>query len=183
MYAIDDEPSHPVQVAKLAVELFDELKTLHCLDDNAREYLEAAAYLHDIGWSVSGSKHHKHSYNLIVQHRIPGFSDNELQIIANVARYHRKAEPAMTHGTFAELEKNDRDLVEKLSAILRLADGLDRSHSDAVEKVMCTVHDSVVDLTIVSDDDCGFELYGLEKKRGMFERVYQKPILVKVQAR
>ena len=124
------EPRHAATVRRLAQSLFEQLRDLHALGSAEREYLEAAAILHDVGYHISHAQHHKHSYYLIRHSELLGFSDREIEIIANVARYHRKSHPKPKHEGLPRLAERDRDIVAALSAILRIADGLDRRHQD-----------------------------------------------------
>jgi exopolyphosphatase/guanosine-5'-triphosphate,3'-diphosphate pyrophosphatase len=132
----DFEEEHSRQDARLAVRLFDLTADLHHLDDECRDLLKAAGLLHDIGYWLTGySRHHKSSYELIMDAEWPMLSERETRIMANVARYHRGAKPGLTHQNFAALDEDDQEVVALLGALLRLADGLDRSHYDAVRDV------------------------------------------------
>ena len=104
---------------------------LHDLDGTAREYLEAGALLANVGLVVAHSKHHLHAYYVIRNSELAGLTDLEIEIIAQIARYHRKSEPKPSHAEFAALDADDQDLVRTLAAILRVAIGLDRSHRSA----------------------------------------------------
>ena len=126
----DWDVPHCRKVGHLAVTLFDQLTALHNLGAPERDLLEAAALLHDIGWTVSHDKHHKHTYRLIQENRqrLSSFTATEVVLVANIARYHRKSLPALKHEAFATLPAADREVVRKLAALLRIADGLDRPH-------------------------------------------------------
>ena len=128
----DDDPAHSAHVARLAVELFDALAPLHGLDPTAREYLEAGALLANVGLVVAHSKHHLHAYYVIRNSELAGLTDAEIEVIAQIARYHRKSAPKPSHPDFAALPPADQDLVRALAAILRVAIGLDRSHQAQV---------------------------------------------------
>jgi exopolyphosphatase/guanosine-5'-triphosphate,3'-diphosphate pyrophosphatase len=123
---------HCEQVANLALQLFDALKARFNLPPESRDLLHAAAILHDIGYLISHSKHHKHAYHLIMHGDLPGFTPHEVELIANLVRYHRKAFPKRQHENLAYLDRNDRRLIARLSGILRIAEGLDRTHSQSV---------------------------------------------------
>jgi len=116
-----DEP-HAVQVARLALDLFDRLAPVHRLPARARRLLEAAALLHDIGHAVSLSAHHKHTYYLVANADLPGFSDRERELVALVARYHRRSHPGRGRRDLEALSASELGLVRKLVAILRVAD-------------------------------------------------------------
>ncbi|MCD6361275.1 MAG: HD domain-containing protein, partial [Armatimonadetes bacterium] len=132
---LDPEPEHSAQVTRLAAALFDALRFEHGLGASERELLLAAGVLHDIGWSVSATRHHKISARLIEEMDLPDFDDRERAIIAALACYHRKALPKKKHRIFGNLSGPDRRVVRSLAAILRVADGLDRSHGGVVQDV------------------------------------------------
>jgi len=134
--AMDDDPAHTARTASLALELFDALSRWHRLGDDSRELLEAAALLANVGLFVSHSEHHKHSYYLIRHSdRLAGFTDHEIELIALVARYHRKSAPKPKHLEFARLRPDDQDRVRTLAGILRVGIALDRSHDGRVGSV------------------------------------------------
>ena len=164
---------HCAQVARLATQLFDGLAEHFALAAEGRELLEAAAILHDIGYVINHAKHHKHAYHLILHGELPGFTQRELEIVACVARYHRKAYPSKRHGAFARLERADRRLVRKLAGILRVADGLDRTHTQRVAAVTCAVHRGFVELTVQARTDPRVEIWDAERKSGLFERAFK----------
>ncbi|MCX6155242.1 MAG: Ppx/GppA phosphatase family protein [Candidatus Kapabacteria bacterium] len=117
---------HANHILKLAIKLYDSLLDLHKLPDLDIEYLEASALLHDVGYHISRDQHHKHSYYLIKNSVMPGYTNDELELIANVARYHRKSHPKKKHEEFSLLNENRQYLVMILAGILRIAEGLDR---------------------------------------------------------
>src|SRR5690349_6541905 len=125
-------PEHAQQVARIAMTLFDHTRAIHGLTDREREWLEYAAILHDIGVHISYERHHRHSYYLIKNGDLRGFEPGEVEVIALVARYHRQAEPKKSHEGYAELSRARRKAVRTLGAIVRLAEGLDRSHAQVV---------------------------------------------------
>jgi exopolyphosphatase/guanosine-5'-triphosphate,3'-diphosphate pyrophosphatase len=129
------DEAHGRLVAKLAGLLFDDLQSVHRFGDRERLLLRAAAILHDIGDFVRYDGHHKHSYYLIQHSDIMGLSPDERAIVANTARYHRKSPPDPSHPNFRELDKDGRGKVRALSAILRIADALDREHLGKVDSV------------------------------------------------
>jgi exopolyphosphatase / guanosine-5'-triphosphate,3'-diphosphate pyrophosphatase len=123
---------HCEHVAGLALQIFDGVKARFSLPASGRDVLQAAAILHDIGYLISHAKHHKHAYHLIMHGELPGFTPHEVELIANVVRYHRRAFPKKRHENLAYLAGPDRKLIAELSGILRIADGLDRTHSQSV---------------------------------------------------
>jgi exopolyphosphatase/guanosine-5'-triphosphate,3'-diphosphate pyrophosphatase len=140
------EREHAETVLTLARQLFDQTKELHGLGGRARVLLEAAALLHDVGVAVNNDGHHKHSQYLIASSDLVGLSDEERRIVAMLARYHRKAPPQREHEDFMQLRRKDRTLVERLTAILRLADALDRQHAAVVRGVSVKIREDRVEL-------------------------------------
>lgn len=173
------EKNHAHHVALLALQLFDQTKTLHTLGGNEREYLEAAAILHDIGFYVSHAQHHRHSYYLIRNSELLGFTEEEKEIIANVARYHRKSHPKLKHQDFALLRDEERKIVIQLSAFLRIADGFDRSHASLVTGLMVTVQNRSVLIKALKNDgaDMELELWGAERKKALFEEAFRRNVI------
>jgi exopolyphosphatase / guanosine-5'-triphosphate,3'-diphosphate pyrophosphatase len=133
------DPLHGRQVAQLALSLFYQLQKLHQLEEKHASILRAAAMLHDIGSFIAVPKHHKHSYYLIKSSRPSSFNNEDLDLIANVARYHRRAHPSPKHLGFSQLSPNNQDIVRKLSAILRVADALDYKREQNVKEVKCAL--------------------------------------------
>lgn len=158
----DDDPAHSVQVARLALALHDALGERLGLGDSERELLEAAALLANVGLFISHSRHHKHSYYVIrnTEH-LMGFTDHEIELIAQIARYHRKGTPSESkHPEFAALSREDQRTVRALSALLRVAIGLDRNHDGAVAGVEVDASSDPVVITLAGADDAELSLEG-----------------------
>ncbi len=134
-YAAD----HTHQVTRLALQLFDELQSLHGLGAEERLWLQYAALLHDIGWIEGQQAHHKTALRIILTTPSLPFDTRERHIIGSIARYHRKALPDEKHDHFAALEPAERQKVRVLAGLLRVADGLDRTHQSVVENIACEV--------------------------------------------
>ncbi|HTX19732.1 MAG TPA: Ppx/GppA phosphatase family protein [Bacteroidota bacterium] len=168
------EKGHAHQVARLALEIFDQTSPIHKLSRDARIYLEAAALLHEVGLFVSHAQHHRHSYYLIRNAELLGFTENEKEIIANIARYHRKSHPKMRHEGYGKLSSDDRETVVKLAAILRIADGLDRTHRSAVKRVHCRRSRSSVHFHLLREKKSKLELevWGADRKKELFEKAF-----------
>ena len=132
----DEEPSHSDQVARLALELYDRLRDWHASPARARELLHSAALLHDIGWSQTpdGAGHHKHSARMIQEHGWKHLPKADVKIVAQIARYHRKALPQPHHEQFHALPERAQRQVMILGGILRLADALDRTHTQKIAR-------------------------------------------------
>jgi exopolyphosphatase / guanosine-5'-triphosphate,3'-diphosphate pyrophosphatase len=169
-------PEHSHQVARLALTLFDQTRAIHGLTDREREWLEYAAILHDIGVHIHYEDHHKHSYYLITNGDLRGFEPEEIGAIALVARYHRQASPKRKHDGFGELGRKTRRIVRTLAAILRLAENLDRSHTQAVSGL--ELHDRGDDdlLQIRTSADAELEIWAASRQAAPFERLTGKPL-------
>jgi exopolyphosphatase/guanosine-5'-triphosphate,3'-diphosphate pyrophosphatase len=170
----DEDPAHSAHVANLAVELFDATALLHGLDQGPRDYLEAAALLANVGLFISHSQHHLHSYYVIRNsERLAGFTDREIEMIALVARYHRKSAPKPSHAEFASLGRDDQALVRVLAGILRVAIGLDRSHDGRVTGVTARRSGQVlvIEAEAAPDADISLELYAANDRRGLLADV------------
>ena len=168
----DEDPAHSTQVARLAVALFDGLRPLHGLDHAARDYLEAGALLANVGLVVAHTKHHLHSYYVIRNSELTGLTDHEIEVIALIARYHRKSAPKASHPEWAVLDADDQHVVRATAAILRVAIGLDRCHEHRVDGVRVDVrHDRVVVHVVPAQADISLELYAANERKGLLEEV------------
>lgn len=168
-YAFDE--AHGLQVERLAMMLFDQLQDLHGLGPRDRSILAAAAVLHDVGRYIADRKHHKHSYYLISQSEIPGLTDEETELAAQVARYHRRSEPKPSHEPFGRLGNPERDRVVRMSGLLRVADALDRQHKSIVRSVTCRREKGILALDCDTDADCLLEQWAVDNKGALLERV------------
>jgi exopolyphosphatase/guanosine-5'-triphosphate,3'-diphosphate pyrophosphatase len=183
---MDEDPAHSAQVARLALEIFDGTAGRHGLRDDSREALEAAALLANIGLFVSHAGHHKHSYYLIRNSEmLTGFTDREIELIAQVARYHRKSAPRRKHPEFAALDTHDQQRVRVLAGILRVAVGLDRTHAGRVEDV--TVREGAggtltIEVTPATGRDLALELYAANGRADLLSDALSSPVEV-VEAR
>ncbi len=164
---------HCEHVATLAASIFDALSDAYALPSGGRDILRAAALLHDIGYLINHEEHHKHAYHLIMHGDLRGFSSREIELIANVARYHRRAAPKKAHANFARLDRGERRLVRRLSGVLRVADGLDRAHGQAIQGVRCRVGDGWVRMLVRATRDPAIELEDATRKAGLFERAFR----------
>ena len=169
-HSYHEDLNHAEHATDLALELFDETATAHGLGISDSELLEAAGLLHNIGRFVAHSSHHKHSYYLIRHsERLAGFTEGELELIALVARYHRKSEPLPRHAEYAALTKDDRYRVRVLAGLLRLGIALDRTYRRAVQRVHATVTDEAVDIDVEVADrtDVDIELFTAHRNSGL----------------
>ena len=170
---------HSRHVAKLSLIIFDELKELLELEKEDRELLELAAYMHDIGYLISHSAHHKHALYLIRNADLKGFRQDEIEIMAHVARYHRRSTPKPRHTDFWNLGRVMRGRITKLAAILRVADGLDRSHFQNVQDLRVDVFKDEVRLLITTADEPNLEIWGAQRKAHLLEEVTGRKINIK----
>lgn len=181
-----DDPDHALHVADLAGRLFAGLRRALGLKRKAGEILEAAALLANVGLFVSHSRHHQHSYYVIRNsEHLTGFTDHEIELIAQVARYHRKSAPTTAHAPFAALEEADRQLVTALAAILRVAIGLDRGHAGKVGDVSVDVGDGMIEVVVVPDevgDDLDVEIHAVGERTALLEVVSGRRVEVGVVA-
>ena len=176
--ACSGEVEHGRAVARLAGRLFDQLCAPLELAPVDRFLLECAARLQDVGYVINYDQHHKHSYNLIRNSRLPGIRAHDLEIIANVARYHRGAHPKRKHENLARLSPEDQRRVQRMAAILRLAGGLDRSRSQQVRDVRVRIEDGRVCLDVVADNEPLVDIWGAERRTELFERVFGLPLAI-----
>ena len=165
-----DEP-HARQVARLALALFDALPEQHRLPASARGLLEAAALLHDIGHAVSPSRHHKHTFYLVQNADIPGFSDAERRLVALVARYHRRSHPERHREDLEPLSAGEFRTVRRLVALLRVADALDRSHHQPVQNLRIATRDGAVRIAARCRHAPDLELWDVAREAGLFRAV------------
>jgi exopolyphosphatase/guanosine-5'-triphosphate,3'-diphosphate pyrophosphatase len=172
---------HVEHVRRLALQLFEQLgETLGCGPEE-QLLLEAAGLLHDVGQLVSYPKHHKHSYSLITHAERLGLSPRDRALVALVSRYHRRTGPRRKHPEFAALPPGDQELVRRLSAILRVADGLDRGHSAAVETVTARLDDRALTLTVTPatpGTDLGLECWGASRKADVLAKLLQRDVVM-----
>ena len=173
-------PEHAQQVARLALAIFDQTRSVHGLGDRERDWLEFGALLHDVGVHISYERHNRHSYYLVKNGDLRGFDPQEIEIIALIARYHRQGTPKKSHSGYGDLKGSKRRAVKALSAMVRLAEGLDRSHSQAL---------AGIDLYPRADDylarlrtagDAELEVWAAHRHVAPLERVLGKPIRFEV---
>jgi exopolyphosphatase/guanosine-5'-triphosphate,3'-diphosphate pyrophosphatase len=165
-------------VAKLALILFDEFREKLALTDTDRELLRYSAFMHDIGYFISNRKHHKHALYIIRHSELLGFKEMEIEMMANISRYHRRSTPKMRHKYFKKLPKPIRERIKKLSGILRVADGLDRSHYQNVRDVRVTSNERKTTLYIITETDPQLEIWGAMRKRSLLEEVLGQDVEV-----
>jgi exopolyphosphatase/guanosine-5'-triphosphate,3'-diphosphate pyrophosphatase len=172
--------AHAEQVAKLALSLFDQLGDLHGLEARYRELLRYACLLHDVGYLISHQSHHKHSYYLIRNGGLQGFIEAEIEMIANLARYHRKGWPKKSHYSYQNVEKPDRAALRRLIPVIRLANALDRTHYSVVDSIGCRIGGRRVRFSVRTNKDAELELWTAAQHAGTFEKEYGMSIEIAV---
>jgi exopolyphosphatase / guanosine-5'-triphosphate,3'-diphosphate pyrophosphatase len=167
------DKAHSQQVARLARSLFEQMREQHGLPDKYSNLLHAAAMLHDIGLFIAYAKHHKHSYYLIKSWGTSSFDAAELEVIANIARYHRKSHPSPKHLPYAQLSPAQQDVVRKLSSILRVADGLDYGRQGRVQEIQVRSRPGkVLEIKISGIGELSDEVHSASDKSGLMSEVY-----------
>ena len=171
---------HAQQVARLAVSIFDQTRSVHGLGDREREWLEYAALLNDVGVHISYDRHHRHSYYLIKNGDLRGFEPREIEVIALVTRYHRQATPKKSHEGYGDLNGTQRGTVRVLSAIVRLAEGLDRSHAQALAGIDLFPRGDDYLARLRANGDAELELWAAHRHVAPLERELDLPIRFEV---
>ena len=176
--ACSGELEHGRTVSLLAGRIFDQLAAPLELMAGDKLLLECAARLQDVGYVINYDQHHKHSYHLIRNSRLPGIRAHDLELIANVARYHRGAHPKRKHENLARLSLEDQSRVQRMAAILRLAGGLDRSRSQQVRDVLVRSEHDRVFIDVVADQEPLVDIWGAERRTDLFEKVFDLPVTI-----
>jgi exopolyphosphatase/guanosine-5'-triphosphate,3'-diphosphate pyrophosphatase len=174
----DPDMVHSAHVAELALQLYDQTQPMHTLPAHCREYLEAAATLANVGLVIAHSKHHLHSYYVIRNSELAGLTDHEIELIATVARYHRKSSPKPSHHQFMQLSDEARVVVRTLAAVLRVAIGLDRSYDGRVAGLRVQVRDATVRIEAIGAGtaDIGLEVYTANERSKLLADVLTMPV-------
>jgi len=181
-YDYDIDHSH--HVAKLATSIFDDTKELHQLGKQDRKLLQYAAILHDIGYHIAHNNHHRHGLYLIKNSEMPGFTGEEIAMMATMVRYHRGSLPKKTsdararreHEDYYALERGQRTKMLRLASILQIADGLDRSHQQLITDVRCVLSDGVLTFIGTCVGECELEMWSAERKAAWFEDLFKVAI-------
>jgi len=169
-------PEHAGQVARLALSLFDQTRAIHGLGEREREWLEYAALLHDIGVHISYSRHHHHTYYLIKNGDLRGFEPDEIEIIALVARYHRRGTPKKSHEDYARLPARQREAVRHLASLLRVAESLDRSHAQVISEIDVQHAPAGITIAIQASSDVELELWAADRHSEPFAELAGTPV-------
>ena len=167
------EEAHGRKVAELAVQLFDDCKEIHRLDKDHRLLLELAALLHDVGQFINQNDHHKHSWYLLKSTPFVGLTEAQRHLVAVVARYHRKTLPKGDHEGFRDLSSDDKLLVRKLAAFVRIADALDCQQAGCVHRVAARKERDRVVLSVKASGDIPLERWSVARKSDLFEDIFK----------
>lgn len=167
---------HSKHVAQLALKIFDATQPYHKMTENDRELLEFAALMHDIGYYISHRKHHKHALYLILNADLRGFKQDEIQVMGHVARYHRRSTPKKRHSSYDELSDSLKTKIDRLSGIMRVADGLDRSHYQNVRDIQLKVFKDKMIITLFPKHDAELEIWGASRKKELFEETFKRKL-------
>jgi exopolyphosphatase/guanosine-5'-triphosphate,3'-diphosphate pyrophosphatase len=173
------EAEHSKQVAAIALTLFDYTKRIHGLGDREREWLEYAGFLHDIGNHISYEKHHRHSYYLTKNGDLRGFEPEEIDVIALVTRYHRRATPNRAHIGLTNLSKAQRRTITILSAFLRLAETLDRSRHGVVRGIEVRERLGEIRINVQALGDAELEVWAAQKQERALEEALEREVRIR----
>lgn len=176
--AYDPDPSHSERVTAIVLALFDELHVLHGYGSRERRLLEIAGRLHDIGWSrVVSGKHHKLSSEMILELDIPDLDKQDLLMCSLIARYHTKALPdSSRHQLFASLDEIEREAVEWLAGLLRVADGLDCNHAGVIRQLSCKISKNRVMIRLGCAGDCRMEIEKARQKQELLTKKAKRTV-------
>lgn len=171
--------THALKVSEIAQSIFDQTKALHPFGSLERELLRYSAMLHDIGQFINRSGHHKHGQYIVMSSGLSGFSHDEVVILGNVVRYHRKNHPTRDHFHYKVLEQQQRLMVRVLAGILRIADHLDRGHRNLVESVKVQISATDIQILVYASDVIDLEVHSASAEKSLLESVLNLPITIK----
>ncbi len=174
------ERPHAEHVRNLSLSLFDALQDLHDLGGDARRMLEFGALLHDVGHHIAGEDHNKHGQYLIVHSRLNGFTAPDIALLGNLVRYHRGGRPKRTHPAFEAMSRSQQHTLLWLAGILKVADGLDRSHEQPIESVRTEVVDKEIRICAKATAPAHLEHWAVERRKDLLERVSQHTVHVRI---
>src|SRR5262245_4717122 len=173
---------HAQQVVRLALAIFDQTRAVHGLTDRERDWLEFAALLHDIGTHISYERHHRHSYYLIRNGDLRGFDPDEIEVVALVARYHRRGTPKRSHEEYARLPSPLRKTIRTLASILRVAESLDRSHTQNIAGLDLRDRGADALLQLHVTGDAELDIWATNRHLQPFEALLGKPVRLEAAA-
>ncbi len=167
---------HSLQVAHLSLQLYDQFRDTLELPPEGRDLLAAAALWHDAGQLRNLAEHHKQSFEIIMERPLTGYAQLEQQQIANIARYHRRAHPSREHPGYRNLPRRLRPVVDRMSALLRIAEGLDAGHLRVVRGLQCDVHPGYVTVQVIAGSYPMMEIERARERAGLFREVFNTDI-------
>ena len=173
----DYEQSHTLQVTKLALKIFDDLKKLHKMSAKEKFLLHCGSLLHDIGWINGQKAHHKTALDLIVNAANLPFDLQQRTIIGLIARYHRKSLPKASHKYFCDLNESQQHVISNLASILRVADGLDRSHMNLINDLNCTFDNDKIMIKLFANGNAEPEISSAIKKSDLMQKLFSKEVV------
>lgn len=179
----EEDLAHAEHATDLALALFDETASLHGLGENDRQLLEAAGFLHNVGLFIAHAAHHKHSYYLIRNsEQLLGFTEHELELMALVARYHRKSAPRPSHREFGRLSARDQRAVEVLAGLLRVGIGLDRTYRRSVTAVHAEIGEDAITigLEVEAGADVDLELYTARERASLLANALDRRLRIDI---
>jgi len=174
----DYDAEHSMRVARIALDLFDSTRRLHHLGPEERALLEVAGLLHDIGYYIGMTDHHKHSHYLIKASPIIGLSDNQREIVATMVRYHSRALPKPGHKEYEDLSIEQRSIVDRLGPLLRLAEALDREHAGKLKRLHITVGSDRMKLQLTGRGGLLLERWAVARNSAWFEQIYKRKVVM-----
>jgi exopolyphosphatase/guanosine-5'-triphosphate,3'-diphosphate pyrophosphatase len=163
---------HADHVCRLAVSLYDELKRQQWVSIEYRLLLQAAAILHEVGIFISSRAHHKHSYYIIANSEVFGLESKELEMVAHIARYHRRSRPKASHLDYARLPREQKMVINRLASLLRVADALDVDRTQGVKDFTCRIENDNLIISVTGPTDLSLEKRAMTMKSDLFEEIY-----------
>lgn len=177
------DETHPRHVAELALQLFDGFARAHRLDGDARDLLHYAALLHDVGSVVGYDRHAEHSHYIIQNGNLRGFSGAEIDVVAHVARYHGKTKPRRRDTSYDEMPKASRRVVRWLAGLLRIAEGLDRSHFQRIRRAQVRRSKGGYSIRVTAGRDAQLELWAAQRRTDLLESLLRQPVRIALAGR
>ena len=181
--SLNFDEKHAIKVMEIATKIFDQTKDIHYLGNIEKCYLIIASILHDIGSALSYRSHHKHSLYIIKAQEFFSFNKNEINIIANIARYHRKSGPRKSHPDYMILSHKDKMIVMKLASRLRIADSLDNTHLQIIKDIELSREDNKIIINAIVKDQFFSEIYSFKYKKELFEEFFGLKVILKIKGK
>ena len=174
------DEAHGLHVAELSLSMFEQLQDLHGLGSEDRQLLMAASILHEIGVFVSLKRHHKHTLYILSNSELPGLSPYQMNVVANIARYHRKNIPRDHHPDFVRLSEDDQRRTTILASILRVSNALDRSHAQKIKGIEVKVKKKGIQILLDGEGDLLLEKWAVSRRKALISKVFGRPVTISV---